>query len=50
MSNGYGVIYNKIEFDRVYGYRVGSISVVLGRLKQDEATGSVVFAARTFGA
>ena len=36
---------NKIEFDRVYGFRVGSIPVTFGRIRQDEKNGPVIFAA-----
>jgi len=37
--------FNKIEFDRVYGFRVGSIPVIFGRVRQDETDGPVVYAA-----
>jgi hypothetical protein len=36
---------NKIEFDRVYSFRVGSIPVMFGRIATDETSAPVIFAA-----
>lgn len=36
---------NKIEFSRVYSFRIGSIPVVFGHIKSDEVDGPEFFAA-----
>lgn len=45
MSTTDDATFNKIEFDRVYGYQVGSIHVTFGRVSQPEVSGPVVYAA-----
>ncbi len=45
MSTSPEAEFRRIEFDRVYGYTVGSIPVVFGRVSQQETSGPVIFAA-----
>jgi hypothetical protein len=37
--------YAKIGYDRVYGFQVGGIQVIIGRTRQDEKSGPVVYGA-----
>jgi hypothetical protein len=41
--------YGKIEFDRVFSYRVGGIPVVVGRIVPAERLGPTIYAAALAG-